>query len=84
MRKASAFCRVMIVLASMGMLFGGVDSCVADLLRDVADSLNDTAYDLDGQPQTVGQWWDGLWNDSSTRSSDRANEVDDWWKDLWD
>lgn len=79
MRRVNVWGRWLMALACMGIVFGGLESCMADLLRDAADSLNDTAFDIDGEPQTVGQWWDGLWEDDAG-----GDDFDDWWDDIWD
>ena len=50
----------------------------------LADDLDQTAYELDGQPQTLGQWWDGLWTGDNNSGSDRDEDFEDWWEDLWD
>jgi hypothetical protein len=68
----------------MGMLFGGLESCMAGFLRDIADDLNQEAYQLDGEPQTFGQWLNSLWTDDESRSAEEAEDFDDWWQDLWD
>lgn len=62
MRKLRYCGRVLAVLLSMGVLSGGLGSCTADLLRDVADDLEDTASQIDDEPQTIGEWWDDLWD----------------------
>ncbi len=82
MRKAHGLWRWVLILAATGMVFSSLDSCVADLLREVADGLNQQAYELDGDPQTIGQWWDDLWGGDP--DADAAQDFDDWWDDLWD
>lgn len=84
MRRANAWCRWFLILASTGMMFGTLESCMADLMRDVAGELDQTAWELDGEPQTVGQWWENLWNGQGNGSSEDADDFDDWWEDLWD
>jgi len=83
MRRANAWCRWLLILASTGIMFGTLESCMADLLRDVAGELDEAAWELDGEPETIGQWWESLWNGDNASSED-AEDFDDWWEDLWD
>ena len=57
---------------------------MAEFFRDLADDLDQTAYELDGQPQTLDQWWDGLWSGDNGGGSDKDDDFEDWWEDLWD
>ncbi len=63
MRRLKSLTRWLLVLGCMGTLFGSFESCTANILRDVADELNDQASELDGEPQSLGDWWDQLWED---------------------
>ena len=85
MRRSSVRWRWLLVLASLGIVFStSMDSCMAEFFRDLADDLDQTAYELDGQPQTLDQWWDGLWSGDNGGGSDKDDDFEDWWEDLWD
>ncbi len=73
MRGTSACYRWLLVLLLAGMVYSSIESCTANALRDVADSIDD-------QPPTPGQLLDDLW----TSGSDQGDDGDDWWDDLWD
>jgi len=82
MRNRQVWWQGLLVLAAV-LPATGFNGCVADLLREASDALNQAAYELDGKPQTLGQWWDSLWN-GDHRSGSNAEDFDDWWEDLWD
>jgi hypothetical protein len=99
MRKIGFLRRYMLILGAMGILYScALSSCIpvlvgvlgddlaANLMRSVASDLNDQAYEADGEPQTVGQFFDSLLDDVGFEDdkNDRDNEFDDWWDDIWD
>ena len=84
MRMRNACWRWLFALAAMGTMFGSIDGCLAQALRDVADDLDQFAYQLDGEPQTLGQWWDNIWSDDGSHRDEEEEDLGDWWDDLWD
>jgi hypothetical protein len=82
MRGSHMLWRRVLVLTSVfaATTFNG---CTADFLRQMATNLNQLAYQLDGKPTTIGQWWDGLWNQPGSGDAQNAQKIDDLWNSLW-
>ncbi len=83
MRKGSPWWQWLFVVGAAAPLTD-FNSCAADALRGLSTELDKMAYQLDGEPTTVGQWWDSIWTSSGNQDAKKAEETDNWWKDLWD
>ncbi len=81
MTTPSRFIPLLLALAAV-LPAMSVDSCMANAMRDMADAINQQAYELDGKPQNFGQWWDSFLH-GDDRSADRAQEIQDWWDHIW-